>query len=144
MEDAKGRHLLYRLLLIGRSPLHGLVNREEYTTNLTNRLNEIWAEKNPFAYCERISVATRPRVDRQARAKTDDYIGDLLRLYDEARDDPDIIGSLVDELRELYEHPRARKYVADHLPQDDALAAVLAEAETLCFDYLAIEDEDED
>ena len=82
-------------------------------------------------------------VDRQARVQADDFIGDLLRLFDNARDDDTITVKLLDELRELYEHPRARKYFADYFPRGVELAEFLAEAETLCLDHLVSEDQDE-
>lgn len=143
LEKADGRHLVYRTLVTGRGPLHSLVHKQEYTTDLASRLNEAWAERNPFAYCDRVTAATRPMVDRQARVQADDFVGDLLRLFDNARDDDTITDKLLDELRELYEHPRARKYLAYFLPNDVELAQLLADAETVCLDNLASEDRDE-
>ena len=143
LEKADGRHLVYRTQVTGRGPLHGLLNKQEYTTDLASRLNEAWAEKDPFAYCDRVTAATRPMVDRQARVQADDFVGDLLRLFDHARDDDTIKDKLMDELRGLYEHPRARKYFAGHFSLGAELGELLAEAETVCLDHLVSEDQDE-
>ena len=143
LEKAEGRHLVYRVSLTGRGPLHGLVNEHEYTEALITRLNDDWLSQRPFAYCDRVTAATRKDINRDDYSERDDFHGDLLRFFDQARNNGEIITDLREHLKQLYGHPRLGKYLSDHLPQDSELASLLDGAESICLDLLVSEDSDE-
>ena len=143
LERSDGRHLVYRVHFSGRGPLHGLVNHQEYAEELSSRLNEDWSDRNPFAYCDRVNVTTRQDINRDDLIKREDFVGDLLRFFDQSRDNYGDNEDLLDGLKPLYEHRRLRKYLSDRLPQGTELTALLDEAESICLDLLVTEESDE-
>jgi DNA repair exonuclease SbcCD nuclease subunit len=140
---ADGRHLIYRVSLTGRGPLHTVVNESEFNETQITRLNDEYTNRRPFAYCDRITTATRKEINREDYSGREDFYGDLLRFFDQARTDSSIIEELQSDLKQLYGHPRLGGRLSDQLPEADALASLLDEAESLCLDLLVPEDEDE-
>jgi DNA repair exonuclease SbcCD nuclease subunit len=143
LETSDGRHLVYRVHLSGRGPLHSLVNHQEYAEELSKRLNDEWSERSPFAYCDRVTVSTRQDIDRDDLIERDDFIGDLLRFFDQSRDDYSEGEDLLEGLKPLYEHRRLRKYLSVYLPKGTELTNMLDEAESICLDLLVTEESDE-
>ena len=143
LAGADGRHLVYRLSLTGRGPLHTVINGTEYNDILIHKLNEQYTNRKPFAYCDRVTTTTRKEIDRDEYAGRDDFYGDLLQFFDQAKNGGEIISVLQTELRELYDHKNLHGYLSGGMPEDDALALLLDEAESLCLDLLVSEDDDE-
>ena len=143
LAGADGRHLVYRLSLTGRGPLHTVVNESEYNDALIARLNDQYMNRRPFAYCDRVTAATRKEINREDYSGREDFYGDLLQFFDQARSGGKIIADLQADLRLFYGHSRLRRYLSDRMPENDALASLLDEAEALCLDLLVPEDEDE-
>ena len=143
LADADGRHLVYRLSLTGRGPLHTVINGSEYNDTLISKLNDQYMNRRPFAYCDRVTTATRKEINRDDYSGRDDFYGDLLQFFDQAKNGGEIISDLQADLRPFYKHPRLRRYLSDRMPENDALASLLDEAESLCLDLLISEDEDE-
>ena len=136
LEAEDGRNLVYRLQLTGRGPLHDSLTRAGYIDDLRERLNAPWVSRQPFAFCGQIDDVTRSPVDREELLRGQDFIGDFLRLVDEARGDESVLTELQQELTELYEHTRARRYLRDELPSLDDLRDLLADAEDLALSGL--------
>ncbi len=141
---ADGRDLVFRLWLAGRGVLHKSIGRPDFTDDVRARLNETWAQRTPFAFCERITDDTAPPFDRQERSRAEDFIGDLLRLVDGFKEDPKELEALVSELDTLYRAPRAGRILRDELPPGDGLLQLLEAAEALCVDRLLDGDRRED
>jgi len=107
--------------------------------DLERRLRESHARDTPFVWVERIDVSTRRLVDIDQRKKAQDFLGDLLRLFDEYRKAPDRVDGLVEQhLESLYSSPRGRRFL--ELSSKERLMQWLDEAEAKCIDLL-IEDE---
>jgi exonuclease SbcD len=135
-DAADGRDLVIRLTLTGRGPMHSSLVREGFAEDIKTQLNETWAGRRPFTYCERISDATSPHVDRDERLQAEDFVGDLLRLVDSLNDSPQLVEDLHSELEFLYGNSRASRYLGDLKPTTDELAAILKSAEDICMDML--------
>ena len=133
---ADGRHLVYRLQLTGRGHVHDSLTRLAYIEDLREQLNAPWASRQPFAFCGRIADLTTSPVDRDELLRGQDFIGDFLRLVDEARADETVLAELQRELVPLYEHARARRYLREELPSWEEIRAVLAGAEDLALSGL--------
>jgi len=133
---AGGRHLVSRLRLTGRGPLHESLARADYIEDLREQLNELWVARQPFAFCGQIENATALPINREELSRGQDFVGDFLRLVDETRDDEDMVGELQRELAALYEHNRARRYLRDELPSLDEIRALIAGAENLALSGL--------
>ena len=82
-----------------------------------------------------LNLTTSP-VDRDELLRGQDFIGDFLRLVDEARADETVLAELQRELVPLYEHARARRYLREELPSLEEIRAVLAGAEDLALSGL--------
>lgn len=134
LDEADGRHLLYRLALIGQGEPHHDLQR-------TGVLEEIRTDRNdsigsPFAWCGRIDNLTRPSFDREQALGAGDFLSEVLALVDAARHDPAAQAGLTAGLDLFYAHDRARKYLKDALPTGDDFVRLLAEAETLIAEHL--------
>ena len=143
LQQSDGRNLVYRVHLTGRAPLHNLIKQPEYLGALASRLNDDWSGRTPFAYCERVSANTRQEINREDLIERDDFTGDLLRFFDEARSNGDIASEIQESLRQLYERARLRQHISNGLPQGDEMDALLDEAESICLDLLIGEGIDE-
>ena len=75
------------------------------------QLNEEYAGGQPWLWCERIQLQTGSTVDRDQVLQREDFAGDLARLVDELAQSPEELDELRRPLRELYETPRARRYL---------------------------------
>ena len=90
-----------------------------------------------------MTATTRQEIDRGDLIGRDDFIGDLLRFFDEARGG-DMASEIDASLNLLYERTRLRQYISSGLPRGDELAALLDGAESICLDLLIGEGIDED
>jgi hypothetical protein len=103
-------------------------------------VNDRWAEQSPFAWCERIENETASPFNRQERLDGSDFIADLLRLCDQSKGNPELLTQLRSGLSDLYDHRTFGRYLRDSIPDDDELAALIGEAESIAVNLL-LEDE---
>jgi DNA repair exonuclease SbcCD nuclease subunit len=134
LEEADGRHLVYRLALTGQGELHHELHRPGVVDELSAQRNEAigW----PFAWCARIEDMTRPAFDRQQALGAGDFLSEVLEAVDAARGDPVAQSELAEGLDVFYAHDRARKYLKDARPAGDEFDRLLTEAETRIADLL--------
>ena len=141
VDAADNRDMVYRARLSGRGLIHMSIARRGFLADLQARLNGQFAVQRPFALCERIIDATAVPFDRDELSRGGDFVADLLSLIDEVRADPPELARLAEEakLADLYEHSRARRYLADAYPDESALAALVDGAEQLLLSGLVEE-----
>jgi hypothetical protein len=137
VEKGDGRDLVVRLTITGRGPLHETVRRASFAADLQAELNETWASGSPFAWCERVEVKTAAAFNRAAQLQGSGFMGDLLRLVDAARDDPDLLAQLAAPLKDLYQHARAGRVLGNQDPGPEEVRALLDEAEAACIEALS-------
>jgi DNA repair exonuclease SbcCD nuclease subunit len=140
-EDAEGRPVVFRLVLSGRGALHRSLTRPDFAGDILEQVNGSWAGGQPWLWCDRIQLDTASPVSREQVLRRDDFLGDLARLCDEFREDPEELPGLRQELQELYGHARARQYLREYFPSDDELRGLVAAAEEECLAAL-VEEED--
>jgi DNA repair protein SbcD/Mre11 len=136
VDGADGRDVVFRLNISGRGHLHHTVRRPNFIADLQERLAETWSESSPFAWCERVEVLSSPPFDRVARLEGGDFLGDLLRLIDAAREDPDMLTRLAGEMQPLYGHARAGRVLGNSTPSAEAVRELLDDAEAACLEAL--------
>jgi hypothetical protein len=126
------------MTLSGRGALHRNLQRTNYLEDILGHCRDIGRDLSPLVWVDKIERRTQPPVDVEHRRRSQDFVGDLLRITAEYRKD----GSRLDRLREavapLYEHRRCRKWLARM--DDEALMCLLEEAEIECLDRLMEED----
>ena len=140
LDGADGRSLVVRIVLTGRGELNRHLRRPNTIEDLVEAINGEWAEKSPFAWCERIEDASTSPFDREARLKGSDFLAEVLRTADRAKTDSELLAGLGAGLPELYQHHRFRRYLSDSAPGEKELAALVAEAEAVTVDLLVEED----
>ncbi len=139
LQQTEGRPLVTRVTLEGRGPLHRELARENAREDLEETLRARGLERAPFVWIERLVLQTRPEIDWESRRAGQDFLGDLLRLMEGIRQEPEAIRELETALRDLYQHRRARRFLD---PPDEAwLESLLDEAEIRCADLLAEEED---
>ena len=144
MEDAlsvaNGRSVVLRITLTGRGGMHGALRQPNFIQDLIDDLSREWAQRSPFAWCERIEDETLPPFNREERVKGSDFLAEVLKTSDRAKEDAELLAGLRGGLDDLYQHRRYRRLLAGGAPDDNDLAALIDEAEAIVVDLLAGED----
>jgi DNA repair exonuclease SbcCD nuclease subunit len=144
IDEADGRHLVYRMIMTGSGSLHNSLVRPDYTDDLQRQLNSTFAGLRPFALCEKIVDSSSTQFDRDQLASGTDFVADLLTLIDQIKSDPEQRAQLKNraELENLFGHNRARRYLKDSDPDDSSIVELIDEAERfLLFNLIEVEDE---
>jgi DNA repair exonuclease SbcCD nuclease subunit len=141
-EAAEGRPVVCRLVLTGRGPLHSWLHRDETVPQLLDEVNQRHTDPASWVWCERIQLDTASPVNRQRASEREDFVGDLVQLSTNLRDDTGALGELRESLRALYVNSNAAPYLRAHLPSDDDLRDLLEAAEEECLASL-VNEEDE-
>ena len=134
---ADGRSIVLRITLEGRGALYDSLRKQDFMQDLLDDLNGEWSGRSPFAWCERIEDETAPSFDRQERVQGSDFLAEVLKTTDRAKDDPELRAELQDGLGDLYQHRRYRRLLDDYTPGEDELPALIDEAEAIVVDLLA-------
>ena len=140
LEGSTGRSVVVRIALSGRGPLHGSLRQPNFIEGVVDTLNGEWAERSPFAWCERIEDETAPPFNREERVEGSDFLSEVLKTADSAKEDPEMQARLRGGLDDLYRHRRYRKHVSEDAPDEDDLSALIDEAESIVIDLLAGDD----
>lgn len=140
LEQGEGRSLVLRMTLSGRGGLHRFLRQPGSIDDLTDELNRASADLHPFAWCERIEDRTAGPFDREERLQGSDFVADLLRLCDQTKKDPELLGKLREGLSDLFHHWKYRRYLKDAVPDDPALSGLLDEAESMALNLLVEDD----
>ena len=135
LDGAEGRSIVVRMTLNGRGELNRFLCQPGAVDDLLVIINEQWAERLPFAWCERIQDETAVDIDRDALRSGEDFLAEVLRTADQLRQDP---GTLGDGLADLYQHRRFRQHLSALTVEE--IAALLDEAEALAVNLLAEDD----
>jgi len=139
--EAGGRSVVLQVTLTGRGGLYSALQRPNFIESLLEDLNGEWEGRSPFVWCERIEDNTGAPFNRQERIEGSDFLAELLKTVDRAKNEPDLLKRLGDSLSGLYQHRQYRKYLSDCIPAGDDFAALLDEAEAIAVEQLAGDDE---
>ena len=140
LEKADGRSLVVRLSLTGRGPLHSFLKRPDSIDHLVEAVNEEWAQRFPFVWCDRIEDATASPFDREKRREGADFIADLLRLSDQAQKDEELLDRLRDSLSDLYDHRTVGRILRQHPLSEDDVKSLVRDAEDIAVSLLLGDD----
>ena len=58
LAESEGRSVVLRIRLAGRSAIHASLRRPAVVEDLMGEVNREWADRSPFAWCERIENET--------------------------------------------------------------------------------------
>jgi DNA repair exonuclease SbcCD nuclease subunit len=130
LEAAEGRHLVYRVEIAGRGPLHESLIQPGYLDELREHVNAGWARQRRFAWCDRITDRSGLPFDRGQALAAGDFLAELLREFDEPANE----ASLLTGLAELYQHQSAGRYLREAMPKMSDLPALFSGAEAVCIE----------
>jgi hypothetical protein len=137
LDKAGGRSLICRLVLTGSGPLHAAV-RDGRADNLLDALRIGDRLEPPFVWVERIIEQTRPRFEHDDLLARQDFLGDLLRLSDGFRSDPEKHRLLLDVLSPILSTPRWER-CGDFDPSKD-LGRLVEDAESILVERIRARD----
>jgi exonuclease SbcD len=106
------RPSLVRFRLTGRTELHRDIVSKSILEDITASLRDKETLHDNFVWVESIRNETGPDIDIDERIKSEDFIGDLLRMARDIREDPEKLESLRTAIEPLFDHTRARQYLA--------------------------------
>jgi hypothetical protein len=130
VEEAEGRSVVARVRITGRGQLYSLLCRRSHRDDLLQQLREEGTSRSPFFWVERLDVECRPEIDYQTLTESQDFLGDLLRLFSEYQASPEKQLELKESLSSLYDHLKGQRYL-DKL-EDFEVLGLLQEAENRC------------
>ena len=139
LDGADGQSIVVRVRLTGRGELNRKLRRPNMIEDLVEAINGEWAERSPFVWCERIEDASASPFDREARLKGSDFLAEVLRTADRSKTDPELLAGLGTGLSDLYQHHRFRSYLSNSAPNEEEIAGLVEEAESMIVNLL-IED----
>ena len=79
LDGAEGRSVVTRITLAGRGEVNRLLRQPNAVEDLLEGINDQWARRLPFAWCERIEDATASPLDRDSRRAGADFLAEVLR-----------------------------------------------------------------
>lgn len=103
--------------------------------DLTERLREIGLDSKPPVWIEQILVNTSAAIDLDSRRQSADFLGEVLRVIEGSRLEPEQLHELISE---LYQDRRGRRFL--ETPSASDFLEVLDEVESLCLDELVEEE----
>ena len=141
LAESDGRLVVLRIALVGRGTIHASLQQPRVIEELMSKVNDEWSERSPFAWCERIEDETATPFNREERVEGADFLAEVLKTVDHAKDNAELLDRLRIGLAGLYEHRRYRSHLSDHAPGGDDLLLLIEEAEAIVVDLLARDDD---
>ena len=139
LDGAEGRSVVARVTLTGRGELNQFLRQPNALDDLLEGVNDQWAGRLPFVWCERIEDETSSPIDLESRRGGADFLAEVLRTVDQIQESSELLSGLQAELDELYRHGRSRRYLS--APTREDINALIEEAEAMAIDLLAEEDD---
>lgn len=141
LTESDGRTVVLRIALVGRGTIHASLRQPRVIEELMSKVNDEWSERSPFAWCERIEDETAALFNREERVGGADFLAEVLKTVDHAKDNAELLDRLRIGLAGLYEHRRYRSHLSDQAPGGDDLLLLIEEAEAIVVDLLARDDD---
>lgn len=110
-KNSDGRLSMLHLTITGRSDLHNDLRGIDSSKVLHERFLPIGLEKETPVVLTNIDIKTRKEIDFDERREADDHVGDFLKYVEEARNSHRLRKDILQELKELYDNPRAKQFL---------------------------------
>jgi exonuclease SbcD len=128
------RSALLRLMLSGRSSLHAELVRKGVLDDIIQSIREPEEGESQFVWLESIKDCTQLPIDRNKLLEREDFVGDLIRIFEEFFQDKELQNNLKIDLEELFSSPGGRRWL--NPPSDEEILELLQRAESICLDKL--------
>jgi DNA repair exonuclease SbcCD nuclease subunit len=133
-QEADGRSSICRIILSGRGKLYSSINRKGFLDDVLQELSESEVGEKKFVWIESFVNSTRSKIDKKSLLQRDDFIGDLLKLFEESLHNKQMSNELKEMLNSLLTSPGGRKFLESI--DDKDFAELLRKAESLTINEL--------
>ncbi len=133
-KEAKERPSICRIILTGRGALHSSIARKGVLDDILKDIRENEEGEKQFVWIESIGDNTNPEIDRKSLLERKDFIGDLVKLFEEFSHDENKIAELKEFLEPLFTSPSGRKLLESI--DDEHFRYLIKRTEALCLDQL--------
>jgi DNA repair exonuclease SbcCD nuclease subunit len=133
-KEAERRSSVCRIILTGRSVLHSSIARKGVLDDILKDIREDEEGEKQFVWIESIEDNTNPEIDRKSLLEREDFIGDLVKLFEEFSHDETKIAELRESLEPLFTSPGGRRLL--ETIDGEHFLDLIKKAETLCLDKL--------
>jgi len=133
-EEADGRSSICRIILSGRSSLHSVITRKGILDDLAKGIRETEEGEKRFVWLDSIVDNTYSEIDRESLLEREDFISDLVNLFEEISENTDRRSDIRASLDPLFTSNIGRKILESF--DDEQLIDLMKKAETLCLDVL--------
>jgi len=140
-KNAGERQAICRIILTGRSGLHAALIRKGFLEDLVENVRDHEEGEKRFVWVESIINEVNPTIDREALLAREDFIGDLVKLFEETYHDAKKREELKEFLEPLFSSRMGRKLLEEY--DDEHLLLLIKKAEALCLDKLIGKNPDE-
>jgi len=133
-KKAEERASICRIILVGRGPLHSVIARKGVLDDILREVRENEEGEKQFVWIESFTNNTNLEIDRKSLLERKDFIGDLLKLFEEFYHDENKRAELKESLEPLFTSPNGRKMLEPI--NDELFLDLIKKVETLCLDKL--------
>ncbi|TVQ10268.1 MAG: DNA repair exonuclease [Bacteroidetes bacterium] len=102
---------MLRIRLTGRTRLHGLLHKPGEVNHLLQLLNEGQLQQTYFTWIDRIELHTLPDTDLELLKKGNDFIAELLAVFDAMEADPAQLEAVISSADKEFSSLQARKEI---------------------------------
>jgi DNA repair protein SbcD/Mre11 len=134
LNKSLGRAIFSRLVFKGRNHLFGDLDRKGELDDFFTRIMEKGQNYDPFVFLTDIISEIKPVYDLDNFIMNQDFIGDLLRVGKEIKEDENFV-KIIDEIFNNNSTNKKLKNLIDNL-EKETLEKLLQEAEFMCVDRL--------
>jgi exonuclease SbcD len=114
--------------------LHSSIARKGVLDDILKDVRENEEGEKQFVWIESIEDNTNPEIDRKPLLERKDFIGDLVKLFEEFSHDENKIAELKEFLEPLFTSPSGRKLLESI--DDEHFRYLIKRTEALCLDQL--------
>jgi DNA repair exonuclease SbcCD nuclease subunit len=133
-KEAEGRPSICRIILTGRGVLHSSIARKGVLDDILREIRCSEEGEKQFVWIESIEDNTNPEIDRKLLLEREDFIGDLVNLFEELSHNQTKRDELRKSMDPLFTSRNGRKFLEP--PDDKHFLNLIKKAETLCLDKL--------
>jgi hypothetical protein len=121
-------------MLTGRSSLHAELVRKGVLDDILQSVREPEEGESQFVWLEEIKDRTQLTIDRNKLLEREDFVGDLIRLFEEFSQDKALRKDLKIDFEELFSSQGGRKWLNPFTEKE--ILELLHRAESVCLDKL--------
>ncbi|MDO9537653.1 MAG: DNA repair exonuclease [Thermoplasmata archaeon] len=129
-----GKPAICRIYLTGRGSLNKDLMKQSNVDDLVTDIRECEKTESPFVWIEDIKIQTSSPIDREKLKESEDFIGQLVRMYDTLYENDAERQEIIDAVQLLFESPRGKKHLP--MPTGEELLELIKKAEYLTYDKL--------